>query len=215
MHFLLPSSSLDDCVIDHHGHCRTSETQFFRPFLSGKVRCTNLFQLQHDIILCVSARQQEVPTSYPSSVAFFAEVLLTFCLILLLSGWSGLNSQFLFGLVCADLLFSFQTMSSNGPDNNHHISGKRHEDTAVIKKGCNDGMWSVTDSWVDLSGQCSQSGNTSPNRITPVPFGGDQDYIRMLREAQRESNRSSTKVSPISSAIMSLSSTTRNTPNAS
>ena len=34
----------------------------------------------------------------------------------------------------------------------------------------------------------------------------------MLREAQRESNWSSTKVSPISSAIMSLSSTGRNTP---
>lgn len=73
---------------------------------------------------------------------------------------------------------------------------------------------SFSDSWVDLSGQMT-SGPISPRRITPVPFGGEQDYLRMLREAQRESNRSSTKVSPISSAIMSLSSTCRNTPSAS
>merc|ERR1712214_185623 len=37
----------------------------------------------------------------------------------------------------------------------------------------------------------------------------------MLREAQKESNRSSTKVSPISSALMSVSSTTRNSPSGS
>lgn len=70
------------------------------------------------------------------------------------------------------------------------------------------------DSWVDLSGQC---GTTTPpliaaSSVTPrspatPPFGGEHDYLRMLREAQRESNRSSTKVSPISSALMSLSST--------
>jgi len=69
------------------------------------------------------------------------------------------------------------------------------------------------DSWVDLS---SQVGMSSPTRITPVPpFGGEQDYLRMLREAQKESNRSSTKVSPISSALMSVSSTTRNSPSGS
>lgn len=84
-------------------------------------------------------------------------------------------------------------MTSTPPENNHTIS----------------------DSWVDLSGQCSLSGPQTPNRVTPLPFGGEQDYLRMLREAQRESNRSSTKVSPISSAIMSLSSTTRNSPSAS
>lgn len=71
----------------------------------------------------------------------------------------------------------------------------------------------ISDSWVDLTGQCS-SGTHSPRRVTPIPFG-EADYLRMLREAQRESNRSSCKVSPISSAIMSLSSTTRNTPSAS
>ena len=71
----------------------------------------------------------------------------------------------------------------------------------------------IGDSWVDLSGQFSNS--ASPMRVTPVPFGGEQDYLRMLREAQRESNRASNKVSPISSALMSLSSTTRNTPSQS
>eukprot|EP00096_Caligus_rogercresseyi_P008235 TRINITY_DN2672_c0_g1_i2.p1 TRINITY_DN2672_c0_g1~~TRINITY_DN2672_c0_g1_i2.p1 ORF type:complete len:214 (+),score=51.88 TRINITY_DN2672_c0_g1_i2:211-852(+) len=71
----------------------------------------------------------------------------------------------------------------------------------------------LTDSWVDLSGSFNLS--TSPLRMTPIPFGGEQDYLRMLREAQRESSRSSNKVSPISSAFMSLSSTTRNTPSQS
>jgi len=70
------------------------------------------------------------------------------------------------------------------------------------------------DSWVDLS---SQMGTTTPpliaaSSLTPrspatPPFGGENDYLRMLREAQRESNRSSNKVSPISSALMSLTGT--------
>merc|ERR1719370_1516609 len=47
----------------------------------------------------------------------------------------------------------------------------------------------------------------TPRSPATPPFGGENDYLRMLREAQRESNRSSTKVSPISSALMSLSST--------
>ena len=59
----------------------------------------------------------------------------------------------------------------------------------------------------------------SPNlsrRTTPVPFSGDTDYMKMLREAQRENSaRSSARVSPISSALMSRSSTCRNTPSTS
>lgn len=73
---------------------------------------------------------------------------------------------------------------------------------------------SITDSWVDLSGQFSQGG--TPTRLTPIPFGGEPDYLRMLREAQTEIlSRSSCRVSPLSSAIMSLNSTTKNTPSAS
>jgi len=65
-----------------------------------------------------------------------------------------------------------------------------------------------TSSWVDLG--------TSPvlsRRTTPVPFGSNSDYMRMLREAQSETScRTSARVSPITSAFMSQSSTCRNSP---
>ena len=66
---------------------------------------------------------------------------------------------------------------------------------------------------MDLSSSCS--GPQTPLRITPIPFGGSDDYVRMLKEAQKESGSyrtCSAKVSPISSALMSLNSTNRNTP---
>ena len=80
----------------------------------------------------------------------------------------------------------------------------------------------VLDSWVDLgiSGSAvTTTATTSPislsGAVTPTrrlfsssnPFGGEHDYLRMLREAQRESNRSSSKVSPISSAFISVKTT--------
>lgn len=76
------------------------------------------------------------------------------------------------------------------------------------------------DSWVDLGGPMttttspiSLSGAVTPTRrlMSNNPFGGEHDYLRMLREAQRESNRSSSKVSPISSAFISG----KNTPSGS
>lgn len=79
---------------------------------------------------------------------------------------------------------------------------------------------SISDSWVDLGGQItstaspiSLSGAVTPTRrlMSGNPFGGEHDYLRMLREAQRESNRSSSKVSPISSAFISG----KNTPSGS
>jgi len=76
-------------------------------------------------------------------------------------------------------------------------------------------------SWVDLSREsghqfASPPTPSSPRRTTPVPFNIDNDYLKMLREAQRENSaRSSARVSPISSAIMSVSSTCKNTPTAS
>ncbi len=88
-------------------------------------------------------------------------------------------------------------------------------------------LYPSLDSWVDLSGPLGTTtppliyGTVTPpfttsRRVTPVPFGGEHDYLRMLREAQRESNRSSTKVSPLPSALMSLSTTPkRNTPSSS
>lgn len=79
---------------------------------------------------------------------------------------------------------------------------------------------SISDSWVDLGGPMttttspiSLSGAVTPTRrlMSNNPFGGEHDYLRMLREAQRESNRSSSKVSPISSAFISG----KNTPSGS
>jgi len=74
-------------------------------------------------------------------------------------------------------------------------------------------------SWVDVTregGSSTPPVPPSPGRATPVASGQDQDYMRMLREAQREfSARSSHRVSPLSSAMMSVSSTCRNTPSSS
>eukprot|EP00092_Neocalanus_flemingeri_P004001 GFUD01004307.1.p1 GENE.GFUD01004307.1~~GFUD01004307.1.p1 ORF type:complete len:200 (+),score=23.43 GFUD01004307.1:340-939(+) len=66
-------------------------------------------------------------------------------------------------------------------------------------------------SWVDLSKELS-GGIASP-RTTPIPFGSESDYMRMLREAQSETScRASARVSPITSALMSQNSTCRNSP---
>lgn len=63
----------------------------------------------------------------------------------------------------------------------------------VLKKGNK----LVAESWVELhngSGPC-----TSPDRVTPLPFTSGEEYLRLLREAQRESNQSSARVSRASS----------------
>nr|XP_027223207.1 uncharacterized protein LOC113815315 [Penaeus vannamei] len=51
-----------------------------------------------------------------------------------------------------------------------------------------------SESWVDLSNQPS-----SPDRVTPLPFGNGEEYLRLLREAQKDSNQSSARVSLASS----------------
>ena len=43
--------------------------------------------------------------------------------------------------------------------------------------------WTKMGTWVDLSKEMP-GGSNSPARTTPVPFGGESDYMRMLREAQ-------------------------------
>lgn len=61
--------------------------------------------------------------------------------------------------------------------------------------------------WVDLSKELPGA-SASPARTTPVPFGGESDYMRMLREAQSETSaRTSARVSPIASAFVSQAST--------
>jgi len=50
---------------------------------------------------------------------------------------------------------------------------------------------------VELGAQSTSS--HTPDRVTPLPFGSGEEYLRLLREAQRESNQSSARVSVASS----------------
>ena len=54
-------------------------------------------------------------------------------------------------------------------------------------------IFSVLESWVEVTGQLT------PERTTPLPFATGEEYLRLLREAQRESNQSSARVSLASS----------------
>lgn len=88
---------------------------------------------------------------------------------------------------------------------------------------------SVVSSWVDLSTEVSSGAYnishevsafspvahamTRVASVTPVPFGSDQDYMRMLKEAQTETScRSSARVSPLTSAFVSQHSTPCHSP---
>ena len=66
-----------------------------------------------------------------------------------------------------------------------------------------------SESWVDLSqstGQETPIESTSfhqdgegPDRVTPLPFGNGEEYLRLLKEAQKDSQQSSARVSLASS----------------
>lgn len=58
----------------------------------------------------------------------------------------------------------------------------------------------LSDSWIEFG----NNGLRSPGRITPLPFSFGDEYLRLLREAQRESNQSS--------RVVSLTSSRRDTP---
>lgn len=60
------------------------------------------------------------------------------------------------------------------------------------------------ESWIELSTAATMAGVKSPDRITPLPFANGEEYLRLLREAQRESNQSS--------RVVSLASSRRDTP---
>lgn len=60
------------------------------------------------------------------------------------------------------------------------------------------------ESWIELSNSATMAGIKSPDRITPLPFNNGEEYLRLLREAQRESNQSS--------RVVSLASSRRDTP---
>lgn len=59
------------------------------------------------------------------------------------------------------------------------------------------------------------SGNRSPDRVTPLPFsnGGGEEYLRLLREAARESKESSRVVSLAGSRRDSPRSSPKSPPN--
>lgn len=63
---------------------------------------------------------------------------------------------------------------------------------------------SIVESWIELSAAATMAGVKSPDRITPLPFANGEEYLRLLREAQRESNQSS--------RVVSLASSRRDTP---
>lgn len=48
------------------------------------------------------------------------------------------------------------------------------------------------------------SGPRTPERVTPLPFSSGDEYLRLLREAQRESGHSS--------LVVSLAGSRRDTP---
>jgi len=60
------------------------------------------------------------------------------------------------------------------------------------------------ESWIELTSTAAMIGMRSPERITPQPFSSTDEYLRLLREAQRESNQSS--------RVVSLASSRRDTP---
>lgn len=51
------------------------------------------------------------------------------------------------------------------------------------------------ESWIEFSSIQGIVGPRTPERITPLPFSSGDEYLRLLKEAQRESNQSSRVVS--------------------
>lgn len=58
----------------------------------------------------------------------------------------------------------------------------------------------ISESWIDLHSQCLHS----PGRVTPPFVSAGEEYLRLLKEAQRDSNQSSARVSRANSNIASL-----------
>ncbi|GAB0088174.1 BCL2/adenovirus E1B 19 kDa protein-interacting protein 3 [Sergentomyia squamirostris] len=74
---------------------------------------------------------------------------------------------------------------------------------------------SLGESWIELNsnGSGTNSGHRSPERITPLPFTSGEEYLRLLREAQRESKESSRVVSLAGSRRDSPRSSPKSPPN--
>ncbi|XP_055678339.1 BCL2/adenovirus E1B 19 kDa protein-interacting protein 3 isoform X2 [Lutzomyia longipalpis] len=74
---------------------------------------------------------------------------------------------------------------------------------------------SLGESWIELTsnGSGTNSGHRSPERTTPLPFTSGEEYLRLLREAQRESKESSRVVSLAGSRRDSPRSSPKSPPN--
>jgi BNIP3. len=55
----------------------------------------------------------------------------------------------------------------------------------------------ISESWVELNAQSC----VTSERTTPLPFASSEEYLRLLKEAQRESGHSSAQISKASSRI--------------
>lgn len=69
---------------------------------------------------------------------------------------------------------------------------------------------SLSESWVELN---AQSSCITPERTTPLPFASSEEYLRLLKEAQRESGRSSAQLSKASSRIDTPRDSPKSPPN--
>ncbi|KAK7583904.1 hypothetical protein V9T40_004867 [Parthenolecanium corni] len=67
----------------------------------------------------------------------------------------------------------------------------------------------MVESWIDLHSQCLHS----PGRVTPPFVSAGEEYLRLLKEAQRDSNQSSARVSRANSNIASLGGSPKSPPN--
>lgn len=60
------------------------------------------------------------------------------------------------------------------------------------------------ESWIEVTPAAASTIPKTPDRVTPLPFSSGEEYLRLLREAQKESNQSS--------RVVSLSSSRRDSP---
>ncbi|XP_065218565.1 BCL2/adenovirus E1B 19 kDa protein-interacting protein 3 isoform X1 [Planococcus citri] len=74
---------------------------------------------------------------------------------------------------------------------------------------CHSGGSPLSKSWVDLHSHCLHS----PGRVTPPFVSAGEEYLRLLKEAQRDSNQSSARISRASSNVASLKGSPKSPPN--
>uniref|UniRef100_A0A336KF54 CSON009058 protein n=1 Tax=Culicoides sonorensis TaxID=179676 RepID=A0A336KF54_CULSO len=69
------------------------------------------------------------------------------------------------------------------------------------------------ESWIEVTPAAASTIPKTPDRVTPLPFSSGEEYLRLLREAQKESNQSSRVVSLASSRRDSPKGSPKSPPN--